>query len=147
MFLMAFFAFLACNSNPIEKCGVMSVDCCTADSQCLDYFGSEFQYCYFPDESTGVCAECLTDNDCVLGKCLDDGVVGALCVNPIDECESDIIDCCTADNQCVDFWGSEYPFCYSPGESTGVCAECFTHDDCPEGQVCAPDDEFGAFCY
>jgi Cys-rich repeat protein len=59
--------------------------------------------------------------------------------NPIDKCDSMSIDCCGADADCADFYGNLAPFCTTPGDTTGVCAECIDDSDCASGEVCDLD--------
>lgn len=65
--------------------------------------------------------------------------VGCTPYNPIDDCTRDGIDCCEYDADCIDVYGDSYPYCTSPGLSSGVCSECVTSDECAAGLVCEAD--------
>lgn len=71
---------LACAGTPVERCDVEDVDCCTDDAQCAEVYGDAFPYCVDPGAKTGICAQCLTGDDCdVYEICADDPVLGAVC--------------------------------------------------------------------
>lgn len=76
---------VACGSkNPVEKCDIPGIDCCTEDIDCLEFYGVEFKRCIDPGDF-GVCAECSSTADCdsLYGPgydCVLDEVVGALCL-------------------------------------------------------------------
>jgi hypothetical protein len=68
------------------------------------------------------------------------------CGNPIARCESATSDCCEFDDQCLDFWGSDYPYCVdAPGEG-GICAVCVDDRDCANGFTCVAHSGLGNVC-
>lgn len=69
------------------------------------------------------------------------------CVDPIENCEVTGLDCCTSDAQCEDTYPSQFPFCHASGDTTGVCAECQTAEDCDVYETCLIDSTLGGFCY
>lgn len=70
----------------------------------------------------------------------------------IEECPTLVVDCCTADAECLNFFGPDFPYCYDVGDFRGgYCAECVTNRDCEEkygaNSQCYPDPDIGAYCY
>jgi len=61
------------------------------------------------------------------------------CSNPIDSCPTTDIDCCDLDRECQEVYGDDYPFCTTPGESSGVCSECVIDADCSGDLLCTDD--------
>lgn len=73
------------------------------------------------------------------------------CEEPLDleTCGlTDLVDCCTTDQQCLDGYGLDFPYCASPGESTGTCSQCVEDEQCGLDQVCRvlDPDEFYQAC-
>lgn len=75
-------ALLAGCGDPIAGCDAAGADCCTSDDDCADHYGEVFPFCVTPGRQTGICAECLTGDDCdVYEVCREDPVIGAFCVD------------------------------------------------------------------
>lgn len=51
-------------------------------------------------------------------------------------CDIAGIDCCTADDECLDTYGAEAPFCVEPGAFSGYCGECSKGDHCAVDEWC-----------
>ena len=71
---------LGCGANPVEQCEVEGADCCRIDEECFEAYGDVFPYCVEPGAKSGICAQCLTGDDCgVYDICVDDPVLGKVC--------------------------------------------------------------------
>lgn len=85
MFRALILSLLIACGNPIDSCDATAHDCCSADADCLDYFGPSFAYCrtdgpFEPD--AGICTECRHDTDCRAGeRCVKDRVAGRICLD------------------------------------------------------------------
>jgi Cys-rich repeat protein len=76
--------------------------------------------------------------------------------NSIDECQVSSIDCCVADWECEEFYENtgtddegrpiNYPFCTTPGETTGICSECLSDSDCDDGEYCDKEEGLPNYC-
>ncbi len=66
--------------------------------------------------------------------------------SPVAGCDEPGRDCCSTDSDCADWYGPVFPYCLTPGDKTGICAECVTGDDCGVYEVCREDDTIGAYC-
>jgi hypothetical protein len=70
---------LACK-DPVADCDVEGKDCCVSDEECVGWFGDAFGRCATPGRKTGICAECVTGDDCSTYEvCVEDEVLGAFC--------------------------------------------------------------------
>jgi hypothetical protein len=69
-------------------------------------------------------------------------------VRDIERCDADdpTVDCCATDRQCVVFFGDAFPYCETPGASSGRCVECRVDEDCDLQSQCDADPEVGSFC-
>ncbi len=64
-------------------------------------------------------------------------VVGLFaCSDPEVPCDVEGVDCCTADDECLDTYGAAAPFCVEPGATTGYCGECSKNDHCSSIERC-----------
>ena len=70
--------------------------------------------------------------------------------DPVADCDlSPRTDCCVNDRECLDFFGSEFPYCNEPGRNTGTCSECITNADCVGsefGPTCVIDSDDVGLC-
>lgn len=64
--------------------------------------------------------------------------------NPIDSCASVNGDCCETDQDCLDYYGAEFQYCYEPG-GAAVCSECTRNEHCDGGDECDVEAD-GGFC-
>lgn len=65
-------------------------------------------------------------------------------------CDADdpTVDCCSDADECLTYYGSDFPYCATPGDETGRCVECTIDEHCdlesyceitaPQGPFCAP---------
>lgn len=65
---------------------------------------------------------------------------------PVATCSEPGVDCCKSDDECLDWFGTVYPFCENPGRTTGVCGECRADVDCGPTGRCEQDPDFGGYC-
>ncbi len=73
---------VACGEPAVPECGIEGIDCCIADSQCLDAFGARAPFCFLPGQFTGVCGECALHADCDSDeRCYDGSCSPANCNN------------------------------------------------------------------
>lgn len=80
--LLTWLLLAGCGASPIEACAEQDIDCCTRDEECAEYYGSTFPYCVNPGKNSGICAECLSGDDCdVYEVCRDDPVIGGFCID------------------------------------------------------------------
>jgi len=57
-------------------------------------------------------------------------------------CDDPGTDCCTTDEQCLQYFGIDFPFCAEGGS----CAECITSEHCGEEAECLNDSVLGPYC-
>ena len=67
---------------------------------------------------------------------------------PLRTCDAadETVDCCTDADQCVAFFGGEFPYCATPGLETGRCVECTLDEHCTLDSYCVLDAPSGPFC-
>ena len=67
--------------------------------------------------------------------------IGCSSIKKLENCTDDQGDCCESNEQCLRFFGGDYPFC-----ADGHCVECTSDGHCLEEEVCLTDDSVGYFC-
>lgn len=76
------------------------------------------------------------------------GCVPTVNTRPVRNCDADdpLVDCCTASEQCLNHFGSEFAICADPGETTGRCVECAVDEQCDLDSFCDTEAPQGAYC-
>jgi len=66
----------------------------------------------------------------------------------IPSCEAPdaTVDCCTSDQECLNWFTDTFPYCENPGIETGRCVECRVDEHCDRNSQCDRDPEIGSFC-
>jgi hypothetical protein len=75
--------------------------------------------------------------------------VPSLDVGPLRRCDvaDPRVDCCTAPDECLNYFGADFPYCIEPGRETGRCVECTVDEHCDLDSYCRQDlPELGPFC-
>lgn len=78
-----------------------------------------------------------------LGACIDITDTKALQTCDV---EDESVDCCSTADECTTYFGSEFPYCSTPGDTTGRCVECTTDSHCDQDAFCLLDSPFGPYC-
>lgn len=67
------------------------------------------------------------------------------CGNPVATCDHfPASDCCETNEQCFNYYGTEFAYCSKPNRPHGgVCSECAADRDCIGDAYCYLDDAFG----
>jgi len=75
------------------------------------------------------------------------------CVDTVDtrdlrrcDAQDPTVDCCSEPEQCVAYFGGQFPYCATPGEQTGRCVECTIDEHCDLDSYCVQDFPSGPFC-
>ena len=57
------------------------------------------------------------------------------------------VDCCSADDECVAYFGESFAFCATPGKETGQCVECTVNEHCELDAYCRTGEpDIGSYC-
>ena len=80
--------------------------------------------------------------------CLLLGCFPSFDTRDIERCEAEdpTVDCCATDRQCEVFFGDAFPYCETPGATSGRCVECRVDEDCDLDALCEADPVHGSFC-
>lgn len=65
-------------------------------------------------------------------------MTGGVACDPVASCDTfPRSDCCTNNEQCLDYYGPQLPFCTAGDRDIGgTCSECKGDSDCKRGQLC-----------
>ncbi len=102
-------------------------------SPCMGPGDCESEFCYTVPTMGGFCSECLTDEDCGMGTCSVDLMLGyAVCT------DGSLGVMCSSDEGCM-----EPLVCATVVDTGGVfpldfCSECRDDVPCTDGQLCTP---------
>ena len=67
--------------------------------------------------------------------------MGCSRTHALKTCDDATNDCCETNEQCYQYFGTEYPFCVD-----AHCAECTSDEHCLDDEICLSDDDVGRFC-